>query len=227
MRLFLILTLATLAGCFHLPALSDAGAASCSDGGTGPLGICASCEDACNASTDCDASLSCLRGANGCLSCSPEIVDAGPTCQSAPCRMDSDCCGPGQGCIAPGEILCGGPACPPPTNECGPQNPCGVGQQCVNEDACCTGANASFHCVTACTAASCSAGEVCNADAGCVPALCTEGFKCPADATCNPDAGDEHGCVLTSCAGDPDCPGGFCVDGSCQSQLGVCQSLPV
>jgi hypothetical protein len=220
----LLLLLAS--GCFRLPpALSDAGHGSCPDGGAGPLGTCVGCDDACVSESDCPAPQVCLRGANGCLSCAL-AVDAGPDCQSAPCRKDSDCCG-GAFCLVPGAVVCGGAPCPPPTNECGPQTPCGTGQQCVTvNNPCCAPMNPSSICEAACTATSCGAGEICDADAGCLPQSCERGFQCPADATCAPDAGDEHGCVLMACSGDPDCSGGFCVGGFCQSRLGECQ-LPV
>lgn len=204
----------------------EAGGVVCSDGGSvGPLGTCIECDNPCTSDLPCeDAGQLCLRQADGCLQCQVAPPDAG-LC-GIPCRQTSDCC-PGQFCVPPGELMCGGVLqCPPVDAGCGAQSPCDAGLVCAPETMvpCCPPVPT---CLPPCTATSCGTGSVCGGDGRCAPLSCTQGFMCPAQTSCTPDGGDEHGCLQHSCSRDADCAGGFCVDGDCQATLGTCASPPL
>ncbi len=90
-----------------------------------------------------------------------------------------------------------------------------------------------------CVALLCTQGYGCGADDrcavgnpaadvhGCAPAPCNDGWTCPPNTRCTaPSAPVDHGCTLLPCTSDGDCDCGFCVNGTCGSNLGVCSSPP-
>ncbi len=103
---------------------------------------------------------------------------------------------------------------------------------------------------------SCGADARCQADGTCAPLSCAEGYACAVGLRCRPagarsdphqcelipcDDGwtcDEntrctaptdprsHGCTTASCTKDGECDCGYCVNGSCASNLGFCSYPP-
>jgi hypothetical protein len=163
--------------------------------------------------------------------------DAGRDAASPPepggaCRSADDCAS-GLSCLGPEESACG----------VRPQEECEYARDCVGE----FGTNLRCHavpdpcspdgigsvCAEACEAASCEVGFDC-VGGSCVPQRCNDGFQCSPSEECDASSIDAsgpahavtHGCTPIACTSDEPCPeGAVCVNGRCQTGVGVC-SLP-
>jgi hypothetical protein len=150
------------------------------------------------------------------------------------CNADTDCKGDGgvQGtCVS---TVTGCPQCeyrgchypppPPPACTTSPDN-CGTTARCQSDGTCklllCTQG------ITCPATDRCNVGGP-NADAtGCEPIPCNEGWTCDENTRCTTPIGpDNHGCTTLTCKKDSDCDCGYCVNGSCASNLGGCVQAP-
>ncbi len=142
-----------------------------------------------------------------------------PFCGDAPggdcCHDDDDCAE--LGCLGPTES----PPCGAPNDEPGD---CTIDDECdpeasgqICEPIACSTIDAR-RCVPGCTGDDdCRVGEVCGDPVKrCFAQPCDPGNPCPADFHC-----DESFCARDVCVDDADCDG-WCVEGVCQEQLGVC-----
>ncbi len=141
-----------------------------------------------------------------------------------PCRTSSDCFG-GTSCVGASDPHCG--ICPTPVRECEDDSGCAGSDWCrASAPSCCGGVDTQ--CVPSCVTqpSVCQGGEICDAATGrCENNSCLFlDFACPANHDCDPAApnADTTGCVRRSCADDAACDCGFCVTGTCESQLGTC-----
>jgi hypothetical protein len=133
------------------------------------------------------------------------------------CRSDNDCSG--------GFTLCVGAYYPGCLCEsalgCASDSDCDAGDVCRGGtpllSACLTGgADSGMICAPPCrTSSDCFYWEECLPNGHCQPLPCD---KCPSYLSC-PGAS----CQAKACTSDGDCPGGYCVDDTCQGQLGTCQ----
>jgi hypothetical protein len=179
------------------------------------------------------ASCGCGGEANlgtGKVDASPEASsDDGPTGDAGPieCRSNSDCSNPS--CYLKG-YYCQGPyyavtcACPGivAMSACTMDSQCDGGSVCredrsVHDCLISEGLDGGATiCAAPCTSDSeCAPTDRCEDHGHCVPRTCAE---CPSYFSCAIGA-----CVIPSCSRDSDCPGGYCVNGSCGSALGVCK----
>jgi hypothetical protein len=117
--------------------------------------------------------------------------------------------------------------------QCGAGNVCsmapggaegGVGLVCIEGVACtldsqCGAGNVcreSGYCKVPCTSViDCAPTERCESAGHCQAQTCAE---CPSYFACTNGT-----CSIPTCAADSDCPGGYCVYGSCAGTLGTCQ----
>jgi hypothetical protein len=116
-----------------------------------------------------------------------------------PCAVDSDCARIGD-------------AAPSVPMVCGPGGPCD-----------CSQLGKSGSCIPACqTDSECGAQEACQSG-HCVVKPCTSDADCPSggDYACFSGL-----CSAKGCAADTDCHGGYCVNGACSQQAGVCVQVP-
>jgi hypothetical protein len=117
-----------------------------------------------------------------------------------PCNVDPDC-----------QLIDG--AAPPKPMVCGQPAGCVDGQGCI----------------PACQSDSDCGGEIVCRSGHCVARPCQVDSDCPSigitDFVCAGTSGSQA-CALKGCASDSDCHGGFCVNHTCTSQLGVCESPP-
>jgi hypothetical protein len=130
------------------------------------------------------------------------------------CRTSADCSGEFEGCSGDygGGCICdNGPSCTTDSE-------CDAGRVCdyARDNSSCL-PDGGLSCTSPCTIAedcfiwqSCTDGGHCQARSC---AECPSYLSCPAGGTCE----------AMSCASDADCPGGYCVNGSCQGTLGTCQ----
>jgi hypothetical protein len=142
------------------------------------------------------------------------------------CSQSSDCAAGGT-CVS---SVMGCPQCeyrkceypPPPPPKC-TQDPdsCGTEARCQSDGTCaallCT---AGYSCLTGsrCNVSSARANEH-----GCELIPCNDGWACDENSRCTaPDDKTSHGCKVMSCTVDDDCDCGYCVNGSCLSNLGTC-----
>jgi hypothetical protein len=132
----------------------------------------------------------------------------------APCRTSSDCS------VATGNY-CLGPV--PPSCSCG-NGSCTSDLQCAPDggnricQSFCGGACIQM-CVPGCTDASCGEGTRCGVSHRCESKPCAGASDCPAQFDCV-----QSYCERRSCQQDGQCPGGYCVTGTCSSTIGVCQA---
>lgn len=101
------------------------------------------------------------------------------------------------------------------------------------------GADARCQADGTCAALSCADGYACTAGSRCHPAgarsdahqceliPCDDGWTCDENTRCTaPTDPRSHGCTTASCTKDGDCDCGYCVNGSCASNLGFCSYPP-
>lgn len=141
------------------------------------------------------------------------------------CGSDADCTAhPGGKCVPTLQLCprCEGTACKYPCNpnpdDCGPFDRCQPDGTCAPRR-CDDGYS--------CSGGRCQVGSP-RADAhGCEDIPCDDGWTCEENTRCSsPPAKDNHGCVRLHCKADADCDCGFCVDGFCETNLGVCTNAP-
>jgi hypothetical protein len=137
-----------------------------------------------------------------------------------PCHGEKQCEG-GQSCVAPDD--------PPSCGICmEPETICEGDVDCADlpGTVCDIPVGGCFcepipQCVPACTEQSCAEGESC-VEGHCIATPCATAGDCPSHFECVTDA--SGACARTSCAADADCgAGGFCVNGRCYGQPGLCQ----
>lgn len=169
-------------------------------------------EPLCSSSADCAATEVC--------------GESPPLDPCPPWNGDEECIGKtaGESCGGGGVCTTGG--CPAPL----------LCRPVCSEENC----NGTRHCVDgSCVNKPCDQGGSCSAryrcepaasDGGgtCLPIVCDDDSPCPAFMECRPDAGDadEYGCIKSPCARDADCGCGFCIEGRCLPQQGVCADAP-
>lgn len=135
----------------------------------------------------------------------------GGSLDAGQCRTSDDCDEFNE-CTPAGVSFCGGaPECAFPT-VCATDNECDGTDVCEPE-ACC----GESTCRPACMANSCGDGQDCAADGRCAARPCPGGDECGTNAVCG--AGDL--CERAPCASDSECDG-YCVDGFCYGEPGVC-----
>jgi hypothetical protein len=158
--------------------------------------------------------------------------DAGPASDSGPtsdtgaiaCRSSLDCSGqflPGEGdyCSGPyeGYDLCLCEQVP----TCTMDSECDRGSVCredpfVNPECLMREGDSGLVCTTPCTIDSqCAPTDKCEDGGHCLPRTCGQ---CPSYFSCASGA-----CVIPNCSTDANCPGGYCVNGTCAGLLGVCK----
>lgn len=148
-------------------------------------------------------------------------ADAGTGPDAAPdsgddsrgCHSTDDCTGqPGTTCEGP--YGTGGCVCQTAPS-CTEDSQCDAGTVCGHIlEGVCQGYE-SLHCFAPCTSDSeCTPTDACSSDGHCEPRTCA---NCPSYFTCSNDI-----CLEPSCTTDSQCPGGFCVNGSCAVSLGMC-----
>jgi len=191
--------------------------------------------------TPCGAGETCCAGCHGSSFCSgpggecPGIecaVEAGPPPPDAPvdspkegasdapegggCRTTSDCSMSG---------YCATPEDPPCSGVCMIQKNCTSDGECSGGNVCregshiqdCGGDAGGSFCLPPCAGdADCRGFEQCSSG-HCVTRSCS---TCPSYLSCTSGS-----CAPASCSSDANCPGGYCVDGSCYGSLGTCMGL--
>ncbi len=134
----------------------------------------------------------------------PPITTNGTTA----CHTQSDC--------ADLDASQGPNSCFGATNSCGPRRECTVDTDCGSGEICGKLPNGLVACLPPCTTDDdCGPTDACSADGHCTARTCA---NCPSFLDCSNDS-----CVARTCSGDAQCPGGYCVDGSCADRLGYCQ----
>jgi hypothetical protein len=139
--------------------------------------------------------------------------DSGDETPDGGCRTNADCASqPDTTCAGPygtGGCVCqDAPTCTDDTQ-------CTVGTVCSHLLAGVCQGYETLHCVPPCRHDSdCTPTDACSSDGHCEPRTCA---NCPSFFTCSNDV-----CIQPTCTTDAECPGGFCVDGSCAVSLGMC-----
>jgi hypothetical protein len=161
-------------------------------------------------------------------------AESGTSTTGAPCASSEVCAGDAV-CLGPdtSDLGCG----VPPMAFCAGDGDCGGGLRCHAVVDACSPDGFGSDCAAACDAVSnpCAPGLVCAAGAcvveTCVddPAVCAPWQACdPAVAAVRDPVWDQStGCAWVACTGDAVCGGGACVNGRCQSGLGVCGEPPL
>jgi hypothetical protein len=223
-------------------AIGGAAGASAGHGGNGGAGTVR----ACKTTTGTTASKTC-RSNDECGPVGPYKCCTGEPCWPASacpipssgcpsmssrfqCTISNDCDAGGtctsttMGCPQCEYRSCHYPPPPPPVCTQAPDN-CGVGAHCQTDGTC--------------AAVSCADGYVCTAGSRCHPGAvrsdahqcelipCDDGWSCDENTRCTaPSDPNSHGCTIASCTKDLDCDCGYCVNGSCASNLGFCSYPP-
>lgn len=142
------------------------------------------------------------------------------------CRASSECAD-GLECAGPNDPQVCGIA---PREGCASDTDCGPGARCHALSDTCSADNVGSECRAPCTGdPECGEGFRCDAGA-CVATLCDAGYTCAGREECAPSrlgAGlavhaRHHGCFAVACSSDLDCGTRFCVNGSCQDDVGSC-----
>jgi hypothetical protein len=214
---------------FTCPVLADGGD---SDAAGADSGACAAGQVPC---LDCSGGLFCVVGSCPLASCpvrdagidAPALVDGSGDVRSdsnpiapdggagAPCRNRSDC---------QQLYSCAGPvpfSCTCPSGSCMADTDCARdGGTFICESFC--GGACTKQCVVGCTDATCPEGTHCGTSHRCESKPCTSAADCPAQFDCISGVAGSV-CLRRACQIDSDCAtGGYCVDRSCSTQLGMC-----
>ena len=183
---------------------------------------CSTARGVCNSPPDCLPNMDCEDLCYG--TCEPIACEGTrPTQPQKSCRSRSDCTENFEDCLDE-DSGCG--ICM--RDQCLESSDCPTGLVCTpTREACtCDGTGFFKQCEPDCRTAdgACRDGLECNASTGqCLEPRCTEpGNTCPANKFCDPSITLGDGCKKTACQNDLECGCGFCVNGSCQSNLGSC-----
>jgi hypothetical protein len=131
-------------------------------------------------------------------------VDAAPT----GCHSFDDCAGLSS---SQGTFACFGP-----TSTCGGIEACTADNDCTSGTVCSSRPNGRISCRLPCAGDDdCAPTDACSTDGHCVARTCDD---CPSYLTCSDGA-----CLARDCSADSDCPGGYCVGGTCGDRLGACK----
>ncbi len=141
------------------------------------------------------------------------------------CRGDADCdAGMAEFCFAPDEVNCGD--CQVPGVPCDAQMLCEPGFACVPFVAPCACEPGAMECVAVLGClmdADCMDDALFCSDKVCAPKTCDgQMIACPELFDCVAEAPGDH-CQRRMCSDDGDCGGGFCVEGRCFAEFGMCQ----
>lgn len=137
------------------------------------------------------------------------------------CRLDQDCSA-GTFCLAPGESYCGD-VCEVPAETCNGDFDCDGDQICEQVE--CSCGMTIKACKDGCTSDDqCGVGRECE-QKRCRAKTCTTTTQCPSQFECGKQ-GDRTACKRRPCSADPGCKNGFCVEGACYDELGMCTWLP-
>jgi hypothetical protein len=160
-------------------------------------------------------------------------TDSGTATTGAPCASGAVCTGDAV-CLGPdtSDVGCG----VPPMEFCAGDADCG-GLRCHAVVDSCSPDGFGSDCAAACDPASnpCAPGLVCAAGACVVETCVDQPAVCAPWQVCDPAAAgvlapvweQSTGCVFVACTDDAVCGGGACVNGLCQSGLGVCGEPPL
>jgi len=141
------------------------------------------------------------------------------------CRQDADCGDPGfEFCLSPGESIGCGACQGPPDDPCTSDDACkSLGEHYICEPLVCPcDPSAGDACRPGCTAnEDCAVGFVCGSTHRCERQPCQADDDCPAQHGC----GQDDQCHRNTCTSDADCDG-YCVDGACYGEPGLCTEYP-
>jgi hypothetical protein len=166
------------------------------------------------------------------------VIDVGasrsPT--GGPCAQESDCLSPQDHCHAPRPTKGGGGDAPPACRKaCDSDEECvrlnRPGYVCLHTHLCSPSlAEQSYELITCepgCTIDPCFPGQSCQPDGRCVDTACQADGDCPPHFHCPATDMGARVCHRRTCAGNADCPDGFCVFGECYPTAGACFPLAV
>jgi hypothetical protein len=203
--------------------------------GCSPSGL--SCSYGCATTATCNKGVWSVVSSN--ISC-PQDGGIGPVDSGSPlqlpdggrlCLSQNDC--PSTLSCSPGGVSSGCGICVMPMNPCATDDDCkliddaapsqamvcGPGGPCT-----CAAGGKSGSCIPACKGANdCGADMACDVSGHCVSKPCTS------DGDCAPLGGVDYSCGTTSvcapksCKSNAECSGGhYCVNGTCNAQIGIC-----
>ncbi|MEZ4438691.1 MAG: hypothetical protein R3B72_06360 [Polyangiaceae bacterium] len=141
------------------------------------------------------------------------------------CRGDGDCADASQLCLGPTESIGCGACEAPPDDPCLDDAECktlGAHFICAPQVCACDpgGGNA---CTPGCSDDSaCPEGHVCGVDNRCEPKPCQGDGDCPVNFACGTD---DQVCLRIKCTTDAACDG-YCVEGFCAVEAGICSEQP-
>ena len=127
-------------------------------------------------------------------------VSGCPQCQYSACQYPAPPCTPSPDSCAPWG------RCQPDAATCAPIL-CTEGYSCSADSRCAVGSARA------------------NAN-GCELIPCDSGWTCTTNTRCTTPGDCSHGCTPLTCKTDGDCDCGYCVNGTCTSNLGSCSSPP-
>jgi hypothetical protein len=234
-QLFLALGLAGILGaasCGSVPVTPDGGATETESGAAGAQGGGGSdgnveIGDGGGSPTECRSYSDCpLPGpSNIHWVCIGPYVSAGcggydPSTQGTACTTDSQCRGlvcredptSRDGGGGPTGLVCTAPVLCTDDSQCGDKQVCREDPNKAGWSPLITDLLCSAPCATD---LDCSPTHKCDGGGHCRARTCAE---CPMYFSCATGT-----CIIPSCSKDIDCPGGYCVNGSCAGSLGACQ----